>query len=122
MSELYSKKIFRHYNNPHNKGRLDECDFSFVGKNPFCGDDIVIDVRVDKTGIITDVAWEGRGCAISQAVASLFTNEIKGKNLDKIKKSDNKIILDLVDIDLSPTRIKCVLLPLYAVKGVDIED
>ncbi len=122
MTSMYSKKIFRHYNNPHNKGRLENASFSFVGKNPFCGDDIVIDVRVDKAGIITDVAWEGRGCAISQASASLFTDEMKGKNLAEIKSTHNKIILDLVDIDLSPTRVKCALLPLYAVKGVDVEE
>ena len=119
---MYNKKVFRHYNNPHNKGRLDKTSFVFEGKNPFCGDDIIIDIEVNENNIITDVSWEGKGCAISQAAASLFTEEIKNKNLDEIKTWDNKLILDLVDIDLSPSRVKCALLPLYAIKGIDVEE
>ena len=108
--------------NPQNKGRLQPADETHNGTNPFCGDDVVIDIKFDDKGNVIDVGWEGKGCAISQASASIFSEMIMNKNIKKINKITNNNFLKKLDIDLSPNRIKCALLPLYTLKGLDIEE
>ncbi|MCP4355784.1 MAG: iron-sulfur cluster assembly scaffold protein [Proteobacteria bacterium] len=120
--KILKLKVFRHLHNPYNKGRLQQADETHNGTNPFCGDDIVIDIKLDNKGNVIDVAWEGEGCAISKASASIFSEMIINKNLDKIKKINNNNFLKKLDIELSPTRIKCALLPLYTLKGIDLEE
>ncbi len=82
-----------------------------------CGDRIRIDVRVDETQHIKEVAFTGRGCAISQASASLLTDEIMGKSLDEVKQINKERILELLGIPLGPTRLKCALLSLKVLKA-----
>ncbi len=84
MSDLYQEIILDHYKRPRNRGRLDDADRHAVGQNPLCGDHVVVFAKV-KDDIVEEVTFEGSGCAISTASASLMTDAIKGKTLDQAK-------------------------------------
>ena len=116
MDTFYRELIVDHYQHPHNYGTLDPADISYEDVNPLCGDKIRIDMRV-KDGIVEDVRFTGKGCSISQASASMLTDEIKGKSLEEIKQLDKQAVFDLLGIPLGPSRVKCALLPLKVVKA-----
>src|ERR1700674_513792 len=115
MDELYRDFILDHYRNPRNAGTLEHPDASFEDINPLCGDKIRMDVAV-RDGVVTDVKFRGRGCAISQASASLLTEEIKGKTLADIEKIGKDEVLANVGINISAARLKCALLGLKVLK------
>ena len=115
MDDLYRELILDHYQHPHNHGTIEGADISFEDTNPLCGDKIRIDLKV-KDGIVEDVKFSGKGCAISQASASMLTDEIKGKSLEEVKKLDKQSVFDMIGIPLGPSRVKCALLPLKVVK------
>jgi nitrogen fixation NifU-like protein len=112
MDDLYRDEILEHYREPHNFGSLDAPDATYEGHNPLCGDRITMMLTVGDTGTVTDVAFSGRGCAISQASASLLTDEVKGRPAAEIEAMTNQDILDLLGIEISPARLKCALLSL----------
>ncbi len=112
MDDLYRDEILEHYREPHNFGTLDAPDASYEGHNPLCGDRITMMLLVDGDGAVSDVAFSGRGCAISQASASMLTDEIKGRSVSEIEDMTNQDILDLLGIEISPARLKCALLSL----------
>lgn len=114
---MYREQIIDLYENPLNYGKLDPADFDYEEDNPLCGDVIHIYVRLDDEDHIADVRWEGQGCAISQASASLLTEEIKGLKLQEIKEFSKERLLSLLGIELSMTRIKCALLSLKVLKS-----
>ncbi len=116
MDDLYRELILDHYQHPHNHGEIPEADISYEDSNPLCGDKIRIDIKL-KDNVVTDIKFNGKGCAISQASASMLTDELVGKSLDDIRKLDKQFILDLLGIPLGPTRIKCALLPLKVIKA-----
>lgn len=116
MDDLYREVILDHYQHPHNHGTLPDATSSYEDSNPLCGDKIRIDLKV-KDGIVEDVAFSGRGCAISQAAASMLTDEIKGKPLEEVRTFDKQRILDLIGIPLGPTRLKCAMLSLKVLKA-----
>ena len=109
MDDLYRDYILEHYRRPHNFGVIDNPDASFEGANPLCGDRITLMLGV-KDGIVDRVAFTGRGCAISQASASLLTDEIKGKPLAEVAAFRADDLLDLLGIEISPARLKCAML------------
>lgn len=115
--QMYREQILDLYENPLNYGELDPNDFSYEEDNPLCGDVIKIDVCVSEDGRVTDVAWSGDGCAISQASASLVTEEIRGMTLEEVKKLDKEFVLELLGIPLSMARIKCAMLSLKVLKA-----
>ena len=117
MDDMYREVILDHYKNPRNKGTLDPHDFTYEDENPLCGDKLRIDVRLDDQQRIKEVAFSGRGCAISQASASMLTEAILGKTLDEIKQMGKDDILDLLGIELGPVRLKCALLSLKVLKA-----
>jgi len=117
MDDLYREIIIERYKNPSNKGVLEPNDITFEDDNPFCGDHIRIDLRVDENGKITEAAYSGYGCAISQASADLLIDSIKDKSLDDVKKMMKEDILDVLGIELSPVRLKCALLSLKVLKA-----
>ena len=108
---LYREAILDYYKHPRQKGHLENPDIQYHDHNPFCGDEITIELKVED-GVVVDAAFDGRGCAISQATASMLMEEIIGKSLDEIKTWDKQYILDLLGIDLGPVRLKCALLSL----------
>jgi len=112
MDDLYRDEILEHYREPHNFGTLEAPDATHEGHNPLCGDRITMMLTVDDAGNVSDVAFSGRGCAISQASASLLTDEIKGRSVAEIEAMKNQDILDLLGIEISPARLKCALLSL----------
>jgi len=118
MDDMYREVILEHYRHPHNAGTLEQPDVSHEDSNPLCGDRIRIDLKVEGD-VIADVRFQGRGCAISQAAASLLTDEIKGKSLDDVRAFGKDDMLDLIGIplDKNPVRIKCALLGLKALKA-----
>ena len=109
MDDLYRDYILEHYRRPHNFGVIEDPDASFEGANPLCGDRITLMVGV-KDGVVDRVAFTGRGCAISQASASLLTDEIKGKPLSDVVGIRADDVLDLLGIEISPARLKCAML------------
>lgn len=112
MDDLYRDEILEHYREPHNFGTLDTPTAVHEGHNPLCGDRITMMLIVDGEGNVSDIAFSGRGCAISQASASLLTDEIKGRPVAEIEAMTNQDILDLLGIEISPARLKCALLSL----------
>jgi nitrogen fixation NifU-like protein len=112
MDDLYRDEILEHYRRPHNFGTLPEPDAVFEGANPLCGDRITLMLGISEDGVIDEVAFTGRGCAISQASASLLTDEVKGRQLSEMEALTNQDILDLLGIEISPARLKCALLSL----------
>ena len=113
--QFYREYILDHYKNPRNYGRLDHPDITHEEDNPLCGDVVGMDFRV-QDGVIADIKFHGRGCAISQASASLLTERLKGMALDDAKKIDKNDVLGELGIDISPARIKCALLSLKVLK------
>ena len=111
MADLYRDYILEHYRRPHNFGVLDEPTAKYEGANPLCGDRITMFLGI-RDGVVADVAFTGRGCAISQASASLLTDEVKGKPVEEVAKLTPDDLLDLLGIEISPARLKCALLSL----------
>ncbi len=124
-ADLYREVILDHYRNPRNKGTLDPADYSYEDNNPLCGDEVRIDLRV-ADGAVSEVAFSGRGCAVSQASASILTELIDGMPLDEVKDLTKDDLLEELSIPVSPARMKCALLPLKVLKagiyGVPQED
>jgi nitrogen fixation protein NifU and related proteins len=109
MDDLYRDYILEHYRRPHNFGVIDEPSATYEGANPLCGDRITMQLAV-KDGLVEQVGFTGRGCAISQASASLLTDEVKGKPLEAVADIRADDVLELLGIDISPARLKCAML------------
>lgn len=109
MDDLYRDYILEHYRRPHNFGVIEEPSATFEGANPLCGDRITMQLAVHD-GVVTDVGFTGRGCAISQASASLLTDEVKGKPVSDVAAIQAVDLLDLLGIEISPARLKCAML------------
>jgi nitrogen fixation NifU-like protein len=118
MDNLYRDFILEHYRNPHNKGVLEPHDLHFADSNPTCGDEMSMTLRLDQTGgRIADVGFDGRGCAISQASASILTDGLRGKSLDEIRAMDPGALLEELGVPIGPARLKCALLPFKVLQG-----
>jgi nitrogen fixation protein NifU and related proteins len=113
--DIYAEEIIAHYERPHNKGELKNPSVSMHEHNPLCGDDITIYLKIDHNKI-EDVKFNGTGCAISMASASMLTDLIKGKTLQEIDKMGLKTIIELIGLDPGPARLKCATLSLRTVK------
>lgn len=125
IDSIYREIILDHYQNPRNRGTLEPADFTYEDMNPLCGDEVRIDVRV-KNDRIADVKFSGRGCAVSQASASILTEMVEGKTLGEVKTITKEDLLDEIGIPVSPARMSCALLGLKVLKagiyGVDQTD
>ena len=120
MDELYREQILEHYKRPHNFGRLEDPDLEFEDSNPFCGDEQHVTIHLDDEGRVAEVAFDGKGCAISTAATSLLTDELAGKTRDELLMLPKEFVLDLLGIEISATRMKCALLGLKVVKGAGL--
>jgi nitrogen fixation protein NifU and related proteins len=118
MDNLYRDFILEHYRNPHNKGVLDPHDLHFADSNPTCGDEMSMTIRLDEAKErIAEVAFDGRGCAISQASASILTDELRDQSLEEIRALDPKHVLDELGVPIGPARLKCALLAYKVLQG-----
>lgn len=113
---LYREIILDHYRNPRNRGTLDPADYSAEDTNPLCGDEVHIDVRVADDHV-SEIKFSGRGCAISQASASMLTELVQGMTLEEAKALTKEDLLDELGIPVSPARLKCALLSLKVLKA-----
>lgn len=110
--DIYSENILDHYKNPRNKGKLKGANCSSGDANPLCGDKLFFYLKVDKSGIIRDASFDGTGCAISQASASMLAEILPGKKVSQVMKWDKQKVFDLLKVELTPARTKCALLGL----------
>ena len=114
MTSLYQEEILEHYRHPLHHGRLTHPTVTRAERNSSCGDELTFDLQIED-GKITDVAFVGEGCAISQATASMLTDELIGQPLNTVMQLSSDDIIELVHVPLGPTRLKCALLSLQAV-------
>lgn len=115
MFDMYTEVILDYYRYPRNYGALDDANASARDLNPLCGDEIEIYMRIEN-GRIEDVKFSGRGCAISQAAASMLTEFLKGKTIDQGRTAGKEDVLRMLGIDISAVRLKCALLGLKVAK------
>ncbi|MBA3422380.1 MAG: iron-sulfur cluster assembly scaffold protein [Thermoleophilaceae bacterium] len=117
MDELYRDYILDHYKKPRNFGELEPHDLEFHDHNPLCGDELGVHLIVDDEGRIAELRFHGQGCAISQAAASITSEELIGMPVAEIPTLSADWVLDQLGIDISPTRRKCALLSLKVMRG-----
>ena len=116
MDDLYRDYILDHYKRPRNFGELDSPDREAHEVNPLCGDELGVQIAVDEDGHIADLRFQGHGCAISQAAASMASEQLIGMPIDEVAVLDADWMLDLLGIPVSATRRKCALLSLKVVR------
>jgi len=120
MDDFYRDYILDHYRNPRNFGHLEQPDVQADDLNPLCGDTIHMELKLDAGRRVEDVRFSGKGCAISQASASMLTETVKGMPLEDVAKLSKEAVLENVGIGISPTRMKCAMLGLRVLKSAAI--
>jgi nitrogen fixation NifU-like protein len=122
--QLYREYILEHYKHPHNwsppEPELARPDLEAQDLNPLCGDELKVQLALDAGGRIEQVRFSGHGCAISQAAASMVSDEIVGMPVEELLKLERNFILELLGIDISATRMKCALLSLKVLKSASL--
>jgi nitrogen fixation NifU-like protein len=122
MDALYRDYILEHYKNPRNFGTLDPHDLEFHDHNPLCGDELGVHLQVDEDGKIAGLRFHGQGCAISQAAASITSEELIGMPVEEVAGLSADWVVEQLGIDISPTRRKCALLSLKVMRGATTGD
>jgi nitrogen fixation NifU-like protein len=110
-SDMYRQQILEHYRNPRNSGELPDPTISHTGENPMCGDEIRVDMNLDTDEeIVEAIRFSGDGCAISQAAASLLTQEVEGMSVADVIELDRDDVMELLGVEVTPMRVKCAVL------------
>jgi nitrogen fixation NifU-like protein len=117
MDDFYKEYILDHYRNPRNFGHLEAPTATAEDLNPLCGDKIRFELLVDSEGRVSDVRFSGKGCAISQASASMLSETLRGEKLEDVARFSQERVLENVGIGISPARMKCAMLGLKVVKS-----
>lgn len=115
--ELYQERILDHYEEPFHRGRCPQCTHAHEDENPLCGDTVRVELSVTPQGEVTDAYFDGDGCCISQASASMLMERICGQSVDEIKQFSADDMLALLGARLTPNRQKCCLLPWRALQS-----
>ena len=129
--DMYMEEILDHYKHPHNKGSLKNPAVHMFDSNPLCGDEQEVFIKINNqekinkdelsNQKITEIAFTGRGCAISIAATSMLTDELKGKKLEEVLRLQNDFVFNLLNVHLSPMRVKCALLGLKLIQKAIIK-
>ena len=117
--EIYKENILDHYKHPRNKQEMKNHTHKHTEHNPLCGDKITLFVKIEE-GEVVDISFTGDGCAISQASASLLTEFVQGRSVAEVKEVNEDTIYELLGIPISPARLKCALLSLKTVRGMNL--
>ena len=117
IEQIYQENILDHYKSPRNFGKIAKATVHHHEYNPLCGDEIEMFLIIDENKKVAEVRFHGHGCAISQASASMLTEQIKGKSVEELKKFSKDDILEMLSIPISPVRLKCALLSLDTLKN-----
>ena len=113
--DMYQENILDHYKHPRNKGKIEDADFQHREPNPLCGDIIEVYIKMSD-GKVADVKWEGTGCAISQASASILFESLTGKMIEELKHLGTNDVISLLQTEVNPARMKCATLGLVALQ------
>jgi nitrogen fixation protein NifU and related proteins len=114
--KFYKEELMEHFKYPRNKKNIDKPDFSSGQENNACGDKVLIQGKISKDGRISELAFDGAGCVISQATASMLTEKCKGKTVDEVLKMGSQDILQMLGVQLGPVRLRCALLSLQVLQ------
>lgn len=117
MDDFYRELIIEHGQNMRNRGVLQPADIDYEDDNPLCGDRLRLTVQLDEEGRVKAVGWDGEGCIISQASASMLGEAMIGKTLEELRHFSKEDILQMLGIPLTPVRLKCALLSLKVLKA-----
>jgi nitrogen fixation NifU-like protein len=109
--ELYQDHILDHYESPYHRGHCARCTHAHQDDNPLCGDVVRMELQIDEQGTLREVFFDGDGCCISQAAASMIAEKFEGSTVEEVKKFTANDMLDLFGVRLTPNRQKCCLLP-----------
>ncbi len=112
---IYQEQILEHYHNPSNQEKIEKLTHKHCGQNSSCGDSLCFDLKIEDDKI-KELSFSGEGCAISQAAASMLSEEVKNKNIDFVKNLTGNDIVEILGLKLSPTRLKCALLSLEVLR------
>ena len=116
-ADIYKELILDYYRNPKNFGKLEKFDIDARDTNPLCGDELEMQIRVGEGQKMEEIKFTGKGCAISQASASMLTELAKGKPLEWVKGLSKEDIFKMLgNPDLGPSRVKCALLGMKVLK------
>ena len=116
LEQMYREVILDHYKSPRGHGLIEGADVQAEGQNPLCGDEILVSLRLDDAGVIEEVGFDGRGCAISQAATSMLSDLVKGRTAEDVAAMPKEELLDELGIPLTPVRLKCAILGLGVLK------
>lgn len=117
MSDFYREHILDHYAHPRNWGRLQNPDIVADSDDPSCGDQVHLELALDEEGRVRQVAFEGEGCMVSMASASIFTEYLRGKSLEDLERLTEDEVIALLDAPVPPGRRRCALAPLMALRA-----
>lgn len=117
-SGLYQAQILDHYRHPRNKGVLADASVSARDSNPLCGDEVAFYLRLDGGGSVAEARFDGHGCAISMASASMVSTMLAGRTLEQLESIDRDVILEALGVPITGARLKCALLPLDVLRLV----
>lgn len=115
-SSPYRERILDHYRSPRHRGELDVADVQAELENPVCGDVVRVALRLDEEGRVAEAAFDGKGCVLSMAAASMLMEHIHDQPVSAVKALNDQDMLDLLGVELGPVRVKCALLPLRALE------
>jgi nitrogen fixation NifU-like protein len=113
---LYREEILEHYKRPHNWRKLTDPTLSFSDDNPLCGDSLSVELRVVDDRVV-EVGFQGEGCAISCATASMISEQLIGRTVEQLAGLEKTELFELLGMEPSPVRLKCALLPLKVIKS-----
>lgn len=113
--EINTEILLDHYRNPHNYGQIEDASEKLIEFNPVCGDTVQITIKIEND-VVSDIKFIGRGCSVSQGSASMLTDKVRGMSIEEIKKINQEDILKMLGLRLGPSREKCALLSLNALK------